>query len=90
MSYEQKLEAATAIYNHGLERVRTTPVPEGQKFPPGARVRVNDPSLEPGSLATVMHTYAHAFGGDDVRSYCLDVDEQGSIAWIDEDDIEAI
>ncbi len=34
--------------------------------------------------ATVVHTYAHAYGGDDVKSYCLDVDGHGETSWYDE------
>ncbi len=83
-------EQAKSYYEQALERVRTTPAPEGQKFPCGARVQIakelgaymrhfpNDTS------ATVLYTYAHAYGGKDVECYCLDVDGQGSTSWYEE------
>ena len=80
-------EQVLATYTAGMERVKTTPTPEGQRYPVGTRVRIAD-DLGPymrhfpaGRFATVLHTYAHAFGGDDVKSYCLDVDGYGPVAW---------
>lgn len=82
-----RLSDATAYYNRGLERVATTPYPEGQKFAPGTRVRIADDlgmfmsRFPAGVMATVCHTYAHAYGGNDIESYSLDVDGHGNISW---------
>lgn len=84
-------------YDEAMQLVATTPAPEGQKFPVGSRVKVADhlgthmghfPGA--GKFATVQHTYAHAYGGSDVKSYCLDIDGHGSVAWYDEDQLSAI
>ena len=40
--------------------------------------------FESGVNATVRYTYAHAYGGDDVKSYCLDVDGRGEVSWYKE------
>lgn len=79
--------SAKSYYEQSLERVRTTPYPKGQKFPPGTRVRISD-KLEDcmshfvsGKTATVQYTYAHAYGGDDVEKYSLDIDGVGEISW---------
>ena len=90
MKYKERLAQVTAYYQQGLKRVRTTTQPKGQKFPNGARVRIAD-NLGPymshfpaGRGATVKYTYAHAYGGTDVKSYCLDVDGHGEISWYHE------
>lgn len=81
---------ATAIYQQGLEKVRTTPVPEGQKFPPGAKVRIKrDEMVREGTIATVEYTYAHAYWGDDVKSYSLKFENGSTMAWFDESQLEA-
>ena len=75
-------------HQDGLDRVKTTPMPEGQKFPIGARVRIAD-DLGPymthfsgkGCIATVVHTYDHAFGGGDTKSYTLNIDGLGNSSW---------
>lgn len=93
MTYEERAAEAKSYYEEGLERVRTTPEPVGQKYHRGARVRIADDLgqcmrfFPSGCLATVEHTYAHAFGGDDVKSYSLIVDGHGSTAWYNEDQI---
>jgi hypothetical protein len=90
MDYQQYEQAAKARHEEGLRHVQDSPAPEGQKFPVGARVRIADdlgPSMShfpKGRLATVKYTHAHAFGGDDVASYCLDVDGCGSTSWYKE------
>ena len=84
---------AHSYHSAAMRRVETTPAPDEQKFKPGARVRITDHLGTPmnyfpaGRLATVLHTYAHAFERDDERSlklYCLDVDGIGSVAWYEE------
>ena len=75
-----RYEDAKAYYEASMERVRTTPPPKGQKFPPGARVKIAD-DLGPymahfisGVEAVVDHTYAHAYGGSNVDDYSLLID----------------
>lgn len=109
MDSEEKLSFATGIYLASKDRVKNTPVPEGQKFLPGTLVRLRDPrdsatkldSLQnflnwqrakdpdEGKIAVVLHTYAHAFGGDDVRTYCVEIEGVES-AWFDENWLEAV
>ena len=42
MNYETRLKQAKSYYAAGLERVKTTPEPKGQKFPIGTRVMIDD------------------------------------------------
>lgn len=94
MNFESRAAAASAVYNQGLENVKTRPVPEGQKFQPGERVRIADDlgqamaHFPSGVLATVEYTYAHAYWGEDVKSYSLNVDGHGSVAWFHESQLE--
>lgn len=87
MNYEERHAQAQGIYQAGLEKVANTPPPEGQKYDPGTRVRIADdlgPSMSHftnGANATVKYTYAHAYGGSDVKSYCLDIDGLGQVSW---------
>lgn len=80
----------------GLKRVDTTPEPTGQKFPNGSRVRIVDDlgsgmsHFQSGVNATVVYTYAHAYGGNDVKSYCLDIDDYGQVSWYHEWQLTAI
>jgi len=83
-------DEANKIYNDGLNKVRNTPEPIGQKYPIGTRVMIDNKMPDSmshfpkGKLATVMYTYAHAYWGNDVKSYCLDVDDIGSVSWYNE------
>ena len=90
MEYQERLVDAIYRYRESMKKVKNTPAPPNQKFPCGTRVRV---TKDLGSLmshfesdcdATVMYTYAHAYGGDDVKSYCLDIDGIGEVAWYEE------
>ena len=95
MDYETRLAQAKGIYAAGLNNVATTPEPEGQKFPNGSRVRVCKMNSYmahfPGECnATVRYTYAHAYGGDDVKRYCLDIDDYGEVSWYEEGQLTAI
>lgn len=87
LDYKTRFAQANAIYAAGLKKVETTPMPEGQKYPIGSRVRIADdlgPSMShftSGVGATVLYTYAHAYGGNNVDSYCLDIDGHGRVAW---------
>lgn len=95
-SYEERKTLAAAHHEQGLANVKTNPVPLGQKFQPGQRVRIADDlgssmaHFPSGKLATVRYTYAHAYGGCDVKSYCVDVDNEGAVGWYYESQIEAI
>jgi hypothetical protein len=46
--------------------------------------------FQSGVNATVKNTYAHAYGGDDVKSYCLDIDDYGEVSWYEEHQLTAI
>lgn len=90
MTHEKRFLEAQSYHQFGLRKVATTKAPKGQKFAIGSRVRIAK-DLGAGmshfpsdKLATVMHTYAHAFGGNHVKSYCLDVDGVGRISWYEE------
>lgn len=85
--YKERHYNAQQAHNAGLRRVITTPAPKGQKFQYGSRVKIAD-NLGPymshfpsGKNATVVHSYAHAYGGNDVGHYCLNVDGIGCVAW---------
>lgn len=95
MPYVEK--AKRDPYQEGLDRVKTTPEPEGQKFHIGSRVKIAD-NLGPGmshfsgagKSATVLYTYAHAYGGSGVKSYALDIDGLGDCAWYEEHQLSLI
>jgi hypothetical protein len=76
--------------------VASTPEPGGQKFPNGSRVRIADDlgdamgHFQSGVNATIGYTYAHAYGGTDVKSYCLYIDDGGEAAWYYEHQLTAI
>lgn len=94
LSYKER--EANGIYQQGLVKVKTTPEPKGQKFHIGARVKIADDlgssmsHFPSGKLATVEYTYAHAYGGEDVKSYSLIVDGIGSVAWYHEAQLENV
>jgi hypothetical protein len=78
-------------------RLKRRPVPVGQKFLPGERVRLirHDHPTEgvlqlEGKMATVKYTYSHMYGGDDIKSYCLDFYHCGEVSWFQEEDIERV
>ena len=93
LSYKERLSEAKDIYKQGLENVKSRPVPEGQKYLPGERVRIKSnlgstmSHFPNGRLATVKYTYAHAYWGNNVKSYCLDVDDIGEVSWYQENQI---
>ena len=96
MDYETRHAQAKAYCEAGMELVRTTPEPKGQKFPCKSRVRIADdlgPAMRhfpSGKDATVIHVYCHAFGGSNVKSYCLDLDGLGQHSWYYEHQLTAI
>jgi hypothetical protein len=82
-----RLSDAKSYYEQAMLRVKTTQQPADQKYPIGSRVKIDDEMptwmshFPKGKIATVLHTYAHAYGGDDVKSYALDIDGMGFSAW---------
>jgi hypothetical protein len=96
MDYEARKAQSEEMYKRGLENVNNNTEPKGQKFPCGSRVRITDDlgrfmsHFESGCDATVRYTYAHAYGGDNVESYCLDVDGYGEVAWYEEQQLTLI
>ncbi len=89
-AYAERYAEAQGIYAAGLDKVKTTPPPSGQKYPPGTRVKITGGNWHKGELATVEYTYGHAYCGDDVKSYSLLVDGHGSSAWFDEGNLTPI
>ena len=82
-----------SCHQAALRCAAETPPPAGQKFAPGARVMIADnlghhmSHFPAGKLATVLHTYAHAYGSTDqqsLRLYSLYVDDIGVVSWYDE------
>jgi hypothetical protein len=79
-----------------MDKVASTPEPQGQKFPNGSRVRIADDlgesmsHFQGGVNATVCYTHAHAYGGDAVEEYCLDIDNYGRVSWYEEWQLTAI
>ena len=96
MSWEERKALAENIYRQGLLNVKNNPEPDGQKFPVGSRVRIASDlgswmrHFPAGKDATVGYTHAHAYGGNDIKSYSLIVDGHGSVAWYDESQLTAI
>lgn len=90
MDHQKRFAQAQAVHAAGLHRVKTTPPPAGQKYPPGTRVRIADPYMIHFINATVEYTYAHAYGGDDVKSYSLHIDGHGSTSWYQEGQLQPI
>ena len=87
-----RLAEAQTYHAACMERLKTRPVPAGQKFQPGDRVHIAE-DLGPtmahfpaGRDATVRYTHAHAFGPESgeqhgLNDYCLDIDGIGEVSW---------
>jgi len=92
----RSLAEAEAYTAACMAEMANRPEPRGQKFPVGSRVRIADDlgssmsHFQSGVNATVCYTYAHAYGGDDVKSYCLDIDDYGKVSWYEEWQLTAI
>lgn len=88
--YSVREAEAKAYYEQSLRRVNITPEPKGQKFHIGERVWITNEKFSTrchftiGRWATVQYTYAHAYGGDNIEDYSLDIDGKGSSAWYPE------
>jgi hypothetical protein len=91
-----KHEQAKSYYEQCLREMKSKPEPKGQKFKCGQRVRIADDlgeqmsHFESGVNATVEYTYAHIYGGGDIKSYRLFVDGEGSVAWYYEHQLTAL
>ena len=96
MDYKERQEEATNIYNQGLLKVKNNPPPKGQKFPVDSRVHICKElggcmsHFKADCNATVMYTYAHAYGGNNIKSYSLNIDGYGKVAWYEEWQLTAI
>jgi hypothetical protein len=90
-----RYKEAKAYYNQALERVKTTPEPKLQKFPVGVKVKIAKDlgkfmsHFKSDVEAIVEHTYAHAYGGNDVYSYSLIINGS-STAWYYENQLTLI
>ena len=95
-TYEERFAEAQGYYKSGLQNVMNKPEPEGQKFPVGSRVHIakdlgNSMShFNSDCDAIVEYVYAHAFGGSDIKSYSLIIDDYGSVAWYHEWQLTAL
>lgn len=95
-SYEEFQHEMQCVNEVGEHRRKTTPPPAGQKFRPGQRVFIavdlgkSMHHFPSGRKATVLYTYAHMYGGDNVTSYCLDVDDYGEVSWYYESQLTAV
>jgi len=96
MEYAERKAVAEGLFRQGLENVEKNPAPSGQKFPVGSRVKIADDlgdsmsHFPSGRMANVEYTYAHAYGGNDNKSYSLIVDGYGSVAWYNEWQLEIV
>lgn len=96
MKHSKSKTQASSIYQQGLLNVANKPEPKKQKFPCGSRVKIArdlGPHMShfPNDiLATVKYTHAHAYGGNDVKSYSLIVDGMGEHCWYEEQQLEAV
>lgn len=71
-----------------MKQDKWNPTPKGQKFKIGTRVKIAKdlgrtmtPHFKSGCEATVAHSYKQMFGGDNVTSYCLNVEGKGLVSW---------
>lgn len=75
--YSERFAEANAIYTEAMKRVKEIPPPKGQKFAPGTIIRIvkdlggTMSHFKADTFAKVLHTYAHAYGGNDIKSYSL-------------------
>ena len=103
MDYQERASQAQAVYQMGLDRVRTTPPPANQKFLPGTFVKIAEdlgPSMAhftSGVYARVEYTYSHAYswgGSENVKDYSLLVrfkeNKWSSVAWYHEHQLEEV
>jgi len=63
---------------------------ENQKFQPGDMVRLVReawPLYKQGQFVTIQYSYGQKYGGDNFRDYSI-VGERGTLAWVDQDDME--
>jgi len=95
-SLQERTAEAHGYFHQCMENLKHTPAPAGQKFAVGQRVRIAKdlgPSMSHFTAdceATVKYTYAHAFGGNDIKSYSLIFDDGSTSAWYEEHQLSAI
>lgn len=99
-SYEERLTEAQGIFKASVERVRVTQPPLGQKFMPGTFVQIakylgeDMAHFENSRPARIQYTYAHAYGGDNIKSYSLllryDDGKWSSVSWYYESQLTEI
>lgn len=76
-SYAEREKEAEVYYKAGLQRVKSNPMPKGQKFPPSSFVKIAKnlgsamSHFKSNVYAQVEYTYAHMFGGRDIYNYSL-------------------
>jgi len=100
MDRKQYTQAVEANYLRGLEKIKTEPEPSGQKFPCGSLVMIAKDlgsmmsHFKSGCRAKVDHVYAHAYGGTNINSYSLLVEQDdgswSSSAWYKEHQLSLI
>ena len=90
MNYLERYKLAVGNYLEGMKRVQNCPMPNGQKYSNGTCVKISENlgasmlHFPSGKKAIVLYTYAHAYGGDDIKSYCLNIDDVGKVSWYNE------
>ena len=96
IDYETRKSEASSYYQLALIKVAETQTPDGQKFAKEQRVKIADDlgrsmtHFKSGVEAVVEYTYAHAFGGDDIKSYSLRFDDGSTSAWYYESQLTAV
>ena len=90
-------EAQAKAYHESCKQaMKLKPQPKGQKFDCGSRVHISAnlgrsmTHFMSDCDATVVYVYDHMYGGGNVKSYCLDIDDYGTVSWYDEEQLTAI
>jgi len=95
-SLKERESQARSMYARGLNNVKNNIEPKGQKFHIGERVKIADDLgssmrfFPKGVRATVLYTYAYAYGGKNIKDYCLNVDGYGEISWYAEHQLSLV
>lgn len=65
-----------------------------QKYKKGDRVWIKKGlsqgkrDFKSGCYATIIHSYAESYGGNNFKSYNIDIDNFGIVAWYEEHELE--
>lgn len=95
-SYKKRLAEAQMYTALCAANFNSTKTPDNQKFPSGTRVRIANnlgdsmSHFPSGYNATVLYSYAQMYGGDDTKSYCLNIDNIGQVSWYKEHQLTLI